>query len=521
MIETLTPVILSAGRGTVPPFPVQPANAAYYAIGSPLVQTQAVTGFSQTNRYYTPDGTGPILNTTQFSYWLVTIPPRNQTTNNGQIPFGKTSATPGSHQRGWGIWMFQGCFHGMVDQGTYDIAYSLSEKYAQGSNISWTEITQIAVFHIVFRGNVQYTYKNGRLIGKEGSAGPGLAKTGITNPQPPWGVSIGSAGGLGVNSQPYDGSIISCGVSSATGLSDAQVLAHYNALLSNPYAAATGATHLWKASDAGATWTDSISGLVATRFGSPTVININAPFYPAYDITTPFGATAPVYPQRVGTIRVFGIGDSRTFQEGSWRTLCDYGKVAAGMDIAWVGVSGGTNYGYIDHNSGIPGNSTPGQVTGVGATPSFASELVTRDPHVIVMWYGQNAGDSSQATYEAERVAFIQLLDMAYAYRSDMRILIFSEMTGMRSSAVAGAGLAAKFWDYDNWKQQIVLQYKAAGKMIDYCRITQTIFWDNGSDYFDTIHPLAVPTGTPTANVGYNKIGGVAWPSLRYICGYN
>lgn len=499
------------------------AQVGHFNQDNRKVQVKVVSGFTQNDRYSTADGTGPRFNTTNFTVWLVTQPPRNQTTNNQQIPFGKTSMMPGTAYADWQINLFQGCFNFIVDSKNYDVAYTLTQIYSQGSNISWDEIDKIDVFHFVILNGVQRTYKNGVLYGQEGLNPAGLAKSSIVKGAAIYGVGIGAAGGTQTSNVPYEGGIITAGISTSTGLTDAQVKAHYQAINSNPYVGFTGATHLWKAEDAGATWVDSISGLSATRIGNPTITDTQLSFYPPYDVTAFYGDTTPQWAPLTGNIKILRIGDSRTFGEGSYFLWTMRHLSIPSVTFQLVGGAASySGFGYVDKNDGLPGRSTPGTVSGVPAgLPSYANELINWDPDVVIMWYGQNAADT-QVGQADERNSFETILQQTYAYDPNIRILVLSEISGIRQSGISGGQQATKFWSYDLWKERKVSEYRNKGYKISYCKITMTLPYDSpSSDYDgDFVHPAKPPYATPDDMLGHNKIGVVVMPAFSRLIGY-
>lgn len=489
-----------------------------------LIPITKVSGFTTNDVYY---GTSLIdYNLTGFSWWVVVDPVQNETTNNIQFLFGNLMWDLAN--QGWGFRSFQGTFRPLLDRDNIGSA-TPSQKTAQGAGTGYGELGYLQVLHAVIRNNVVYMYKNGEPIGYEGVNGPGLAKPSKVNPASTLGIGIGGFPGSPSQRKPFDGGVIAAGICSATGLTDAQVLAHYNAmLLDDPYATPTGVTNAWKAPDAGATWVDFVGGYVLTRFGSPAVTQTKEAFYPAYRVSGTFGDATPQFsqiPNTLGSLDIMSLGDSRSSACGAWRYACEIDKANKGMsNIRWVGrYPTPDNYcvsavGYHERNNGMPGVSTRQCIDGASGFPPLASELVTYQPDVVVVWFGHNSGN----TYSSMQGDILEVINTIVAYNSSVRILVLSEITGIREGVMpstSGLSMSEKFHHYNNWLQGVVSKYRNQGIMISWVKVDLAIKWDNDADWLDTVHPLNPDLATNTTN-GQVKIGEAVWPALRKLCGY-
>lgn len=264
-----------------------------------------VSGFANTtpDRYYSGDGTGPQANSTAFTAWVIVVPVKNETTNNWQFIFGNSNRI--TNQVGWGFTQFQGGYSFNV--GAQWAGNAGAPKSYQLLGNSYYELNYMQVLHGVVRDGYIYLYKNGKV------SGTGVQITDGSFISSSRGVSIGSFPSTTTTDYAfYEGKVISAGIASSTALSDAQVEAHYQAILSNVNAIPTGATHLWRGSDAGATWTDNIASLSLTRYGSVTSTAASYAFYKRFDPYLDYSAVDPILPPLTGTIKVMCIGDSRT-----------------------------------------------------------------------------------------------------------------------------------------------------------------------------------------------------------------
>ncbi len=483
------------------------------AFPSPI-NASKVSGFSESNYYKTPDGTGPDVNAGGFSYWVVVDPSHDESTNSGQLIFGKTKQ--GNGQIGWNIGANQGCHLPII--GGYGA--STIANIAQGFNTSFGEVGKIQVIHCVYQSGFVYLYKNGYVTGP-GNAIASIDEFGF----PTKGVTIGAfpLNDTTPSRYPYQGGVFTAGICATYALTAQEVRSHYLSILSNVSVAPPNATNLWKASEAGATWTDSIGGLVATKIGTPTVSVVTESFYyPPYDFNAPFGSTTPTLPQLpnvLGSLDIMTVGDSHTIGgHVSYRYICEAGKVAAGMsNLRWVGPVQEQDY-FDDAYYAAGGMSAQNYIeddvpVGIGWVPT----VNLYNPDVIVLWLGHNALDVSNEQYM--KTDFIQMVTLAHAAKPNIRFLLLSELNYLREGGTSGQSMDGKCKDFNQWLPGAVASLKAQGIVVECCKIDTAIAWDSDNDWFDNAHP-SVPS--PITDIeGYNKVGQKVWPSLRYICGYN
>ncbi len=490
-----------------------------------------IGGFTSTDLYYTPNGTGPQYNLTGFSFWTVILPTLNTTSTNIQFIGGRSSWNQSG--AGWGFRTYQGSINQYIDVETY--GESAAEKFSQGMPIGYCDVGKITVLHTVIRSNVIYTYKNGVIMGNQGTNGPGINKTTNTGTTPTFGIGLGGYAGAQTQIKPFEGSILTFGICSSTGLTDQQVKNHYKAILSDPYASVTGATNLWKAPDAGATWTDAIGGLVATKFGNPTKTTSILTYSAPYDDMEAFGDTEPIYsqiPNTLGSLDVLTFGDSRTAATCGIRYWSWLQKNGVGLsNLRFVGrFPTPTNYvtgncGYEDKNNGMSGQSTRACIDGFGGIPPAASELNTFNPAAVIIWFGHN----SAATVTSMQSDMEELINVIFTTKPNIRVLICSEVSGLREDVNAsgspnGLTYSGKYGCYNYWLRERVSYWRKIGRKISYVNLMPALKYDIGSDYIDLLHPVFPGNGQGMqpglTEVGTNKVAKIVWPALMNLLGY-
>lgn len=491
-----------------------------------------VSGFTSSNLYSTANGIGPNYNLTGFSYWVVITPTLNTTTTNIQHIFGRSSWD--QSRAGWGIGTYQGAVQQYIDREASD--ESAAEKFSQGMPVGYCDVGKITLFTVVIRNNVIYTYKNGILMGNQGTAGPGITKTTNSGTTPTFGIGFGGYAGAQAQIKPFEGGIISAGISSSTGLTDAQVKAHYQAILSDPNAAAAGATNHWRASDAGATWVDIIGGVSATKVGNPTITTATLSFSNCYDDMENFGDTQPTFSQVsnvLGNMDVVTFGDSRTAGTCGIRYYAWQSKNSVGMsNLRFLGTYpipanyATGNCGYDDKNNGYSGLSTRQAIDGNGGTvPSAVSVMNTFDPDLVIIWFGHN----SLGTVAAMQSDIEELVNVVHATKPNARVLVCSEVSGLREDVNAtgsptGLTYSGKYSCFNFWLRERVSRWRNEGLLISYVNLMPALKYDIGSDYIDPVHPVFPGNGQAMnpglTDVGTNKVGKIVWGGIMNIFGY-
>lgn len=499
----------------------------------------SVGGFTDTDRYYTT--TGPDYNLTAFSYFVVVLPTKNETTSNIQFLFGKSDWNHANS--GWGFRSFQGEYNQYIDREVCD--ESAIEKASQGIGVGYAEPGKIMVIHCTVVNNVIYMYRNGYVTGNNGTSGPGITKTTNSGFIPQFGIGFGGYAGAQSAVKSFEGRIIAAGICSSTGLSAAQVKAHYDALLANPNAAPAGATNHWRATDAGATWTDYIGGIVATKVGNPTVQTDARTFFPSYDETEQWGDTGPVYSALsniTGMMDYMLFGDSRSASIGSikywWMQLKDAMGMNALRSVGHFPTPADYNYEkvgpikYNDLNNGMPGRSTRECIDGNATFGPATAELNAYDPDIVIVWFGRNSGNNATAVEEDIK----ELVQVIHTTKPNARILMVGEVTGIREgvvSSITGLSMAAKLRCYNVFLRKQLPLWRIQGIEISIIKIDDAIPWDVEADWGlapgfpvnDLVHPAAIENGLDDSpgfvEQGINKVGKKTWPAMRFICGYN
>ncbi|MCZ8353947.1 MAG: GDSL-type esterase/lipase family protein [Cyclobacteriaceae bacterium] len=446
-----------------------------------------VTGFSSTQRFSTGGSTGPNANTTGFSVWVVLLP---NTNNVNQFLFGKTNSI--SSTLGWSINCSAGSYRFTVGDGA-------AGRSTPTTGFAAPEIGTIQVLHGVVRLGVMYLYKNGVL--RDGSTN--LSSTGTST----FPLQIGSLSG---GTQFLSG-IIACGVCDSTGLSDAQVEAHYQAITSNVYASPAGVTHQYNAPDCGSPWVAAAGGLNATRTGTidnSTVSVVNYLRYRPDDYASTSVPVLPQLPNTSGNVDVMFVGDSRVFGVGglnqdSFRQGV-YTLYAASADLTnmnFVGPRGSTatdpeHDGYSGSTSGNHLNQTTPVTVGID------SAMATYNPDIVFVLLGVN-GISNLAQEKSDYIALIRRIN---TLKPGVRIVVSEEY--MNATGSTNALLENFNW----WLWNVAWpQLETEGLILIKYDLFKTIKVSAG-DFADTVHPNAT---------GYGKMSPQIYQLLRIASGRN
>lgn len=463
------------------------------------INVSTISGFADAQAFYTGDNTGPQANTTAFSAWVVFVSQYNFVATLGHI-FGKGN--------GWHFVEKNGSY-------TFDVGGNwgddpVAPNRYQTPGVSLNESNYITVLHGVVRNNVMYMYKNGK------PTGVGVAITNTTFISTTTGISFGTRNpASGGDKAVYPGRLLACGIASSTGLTDAQVEAHYQALIAdNPLAQATGTTHLWRAQDAGATWVDVVAGLSATRTGSIAPVTEKIAFYKRFDPSWDYTSTNPILPplsNTVGGMDVMCIGDSRS-KYHTYRYICHLNAQASSdmNNLRWVGPQQ-YNVNFPDNSHAWDGTAAGNILRAdVGSIPNLTTTLNTYDPDICVLWFGHNALEAvGEVPLKGD---FLELIRAIHTVKPNCRFLILSEIGGKQEAP----SMDGKFQEYSNWVQRTLqIQMVREGMQVRLCWIYNTL---DPTDFLDTVHPIQP---SPIGDIeGYNKVGVKVWPALRLVAGY-
>lgn len=445
-----------------------------------------LTGFSSTQRFETANLTGPLANTTGFSVFAVVLP--NQSTSN-QIIFGKTTGVSGT--TGWGLSSSSAGYFLQVGDGS-------TSKTSPAFGSALAEVDKIQIIHGVIRSGVMYTYKNGVLV--DGSTAISAIGS-YTGP-----LKIGAF----LGGTQFQSGIIAVGICSATGLSDAQVESHYQALLSSITATPTGADYHWVAADAGATWVDRISGLSAARTGTIAPASADYSFFSRFRAADYSSDTEPLRPNLgnfVGNLKVLPTGDSRTVGAGgtgslAWRNgvtvLCEATVDFDEVDFVGPETSTSTD---PQHNS-FSGSDNRDHLNATNSVTNLPSAIMTTyNPSIIIHWLGVN-GTGDDAEVVEEKAAYLDLIRAYHDEDQTVRFVLLEEATV--SEAVRNARLEEmRYWQ---WNTAWPLLESEGIRMI---KLKNPLLPSSGH-YADTLHPN---------DTGYAALAAVIYPALRLAAG--
>lgn len=493
-----------------------PAQTGHF-VSDRYVPVSTVSGFSETQRYYTGDGTGPQANTTAFSAWVVVIPNTNRTSLNGQLIFGKTNSY--TNKVGWGFYQYQGevTFYAGA---TFVRNDGLEVTKLNATSTDFSEENQIQVIHGVIRSGVIYLYKNG-VLSYTGFPTNATTESFISTTR---GICIGaySQPGAPSNYQGYEGKILAAGISSA-GLTDQQVEAHYQSLLlDNPYAQATSTTNLWRAVDAGSTWVDVVGSLSATRTGSIAPVSEKYAYYKRYKASDRISDTEPILPaltNSAGSLDVLFMGDSRTIggtPHFSWRYGC-FQMYQADSRISNMNFVGPvTNASFADGEyDGYGGTAAGEHLNGTSGPPTPAVLMATYDPDVIVLMIGVN--NLQDITIQTNYMALIRTL---VAIKPSLRFVFIEENNAKFHSPTRDVQMQG----YNNWLWRTGWpQLKREG--VNFVRVSMYNTLTPTSDDFIVDAFLVHPTESGFVKmhgwVSNSDKGNKIAKAVLLACGYN
>lgn len=445
--------------------------------------TTVLSGWAAGNRYQSANSTGPQANTTGFTIYAVFIP--NTNTAN-QLIIGKSNSLTST----------QGYNLGMVSGGCGFIVNNISSPKIGFSDL---EVGKKCIIHGVVRAGSIFFYKNGvPLVGSTAIAA--YTDSGF-------GVSIGSFSG----GTPFLSGIISAGICSSTGLSDAQVEAHYQALLADPYALPPSVTQAWRGIDAGTTWVDTVGGLSCALNGTVSKTTVSLNNYTRYDYRSTVSDTialSPILPDVAGGLKIMPIGDSRTLGVGgvgqtAWRQGLYTLIIGSGdfTNIDFVGPNGSTatdpehdgNTGWtsFDHNNGLAGK------------PTALQAMATYNPQIVTVFLGVNSA-ASDAAMSTERTNYMSLIRSLYAFNNDLRIIVWEEI---ESSDPLSLG---RLWAHNAWFLNTAWPtLKSEGIKLVFAKMHGSLNHASG-DFSDAVHPN---------DPGYGKMVPNIYPVFRLATG--
>lgn len=454
--------------------------------GASLQDITQISGFSAANYY--GGAPGPQANTTGFTVWVAVMP---STSGNNQICFRRANTFPNTN--GWALQATTGEFRFSIGNG--------STVNSSSIGTSALEVGKVQVLHgVVLSGNI-YFFKNGVQIGSP------VALASYT--------STASNMNLGGNSgaEYFRGGIIAAGICSSTGLTAAQVLAHYEAMVLDVYAQPTGATNLFKSIDAGATWVDSIGGISLNRNGTPTVSNAETDFFDMYnpdDYTSDSTALTPAISNVAGSMKILPVGDSRTLGTGGTDTDSYRNGVAvafqADAEIDEMDFVGPSSSSAIDpQHDGQAGWTAGTHLIGGGAIPDFDEVLTTYGAKFYIVWIGTNSF-ASDANYTTGIANYLTLIRDIHSYDSDARIVVCDETPNTSSGFIRQRVYDYNYWLWNTaWPTLISEGVKLRRVKMFHLVVSGT------SDYADGVH---------LSDTGYAKLVDPIFDGLKLAAGY-
>src|SRR6478609_1688185 len=342
------------------------ASQVGHFVSEKNIPVSVVTGFSNSQNYYTGDGTGRQADSVGFSAWVVVtanypaIP-----TNDTQLIFGKTNHN--ANKVGWGFCQFQG-ETSMFVGGTFIRNDNDTVTKVNAIASTWDEVGKIQVIHGVVRHGKIYMYKNG-VRSYNGFTMNATTMSFISSTK---GLTIGSFAFVNSsNFYPYQSGIIACGISS-TGLTDSQIESHYQALLNDVY------------------------------------------------------SILPALPNTAGALDVLFIGDSRTIggtPHNSWRLGC-YNMLLNDSRISNMSFKGPVfNSAFpMGYYAGYGGTSFMDFIIGSNGASTPATYMAAYDPDIIVIMLGVN--NLPDVTQQSD---FTTLVMTYYNLKPSLRFVFIEE----------------------------------------------------------------------------------------------
>jgi|SRR6478609_1543061 len=491
------------------------ASQVGHFVSEKNIPVSVVTGFSNSQNYYTGDGTGRQADSVGFSAWVVVtanypaIP-----TNDTQLIFGKTNHN--ANKVGWGFCQFQG-ETSMFVGGTFIRNDNDTVTKVNAIASTWDEVGKIQVIHGVVRHGKIYMYKNG-VRSYNGFTMNATTMSFISSTK---GLTIGSFAFVNSsNFYPYQSGIIACGISS-TGLTDSQIESHYQALLNDVYSQATNTVTLFKASDAGSTWTDAVGGLVATRASSASSSTTNIPFYARYNPAERISDVDPILPalpNTAGALDVLFIGDSRTIggtPHNSWRLGC-YNMLLNDSRISNMSFKGPVfNSAFpMGYYAGYGGTSFMDFIIGSNGASTPATYMAAYDPDIIVIMLGVN--NLPDVTQQSD---FTTLVMTYYNLKPSLRFVFIEE----NNARFSGPTRDAQMQSMNNWRwRKGWVQLSQMGVKFVRVAMYNTLLPQQGDFILDAffVHPTELGFSKMHGwNSNSNKGHGIAY-GLLLAAGY-
>lgn len=444
-----------------------------------------LSGFSAAN-FWGSGSSVPQANTTGFTCWVV-ITPAVSSTN--QILFQRSNGTGASKTDGWAIEMNGGW--------QFSVGTGASRVNSAQIGVSGEEVGKFGVLHGVVRSGFIYLYKNGVVMGP----GTAISSYGTTS-------TNGRIAGNG--SEYYRGGVIAAGIASLTGLDDAQVLAHYDAIVLDAYAQSPSCTNLWRSDQEAASWVDSVGGITLARQGTITPTTRQYSFYNQYNPSLYVSDTDLITPQltnSAGSMDVLPVGDSRTTGVGGTGNTHSYRNgvsLALAGDVSNINFVGPNTSDAVDPNhDGVSGWTAGQHLSGVGGQISLSVALTNYNPDMAIVWIGTNnaGGDVGIATAKAD---YLTLITLIKDFNSDIRIVVFDE------THHTDPFYRARLQEYNYWLWNTAWPaLEAAGCKLTRLHASPLLL---AADLADTVHPN---------DGGYEKLVTPVYNALRVSAGYS
>lgn len=475
-----------------------------------------LSGFSETERFYTSDNQGPQANLVYFAAEAIVKPNDNQTTSNEQLIFGKTNSR--TNKVGWSFTQYESRICFTID-GTFSGNDGVTDFHRFAT--SFGELDQLQHMMGVIYNQRIYLFKNGVMTGWGDYRGVTKSSYASTTR----GIAIGaySQPGSPSNYAPYEGGILACrvyenGLGIVSDLDDVivEVEARYQAALANPNSYGVGCTHSWNARDAaGGVWLDEISALDCARVGTLAPVTEVISFYPRYApllLAEPTFKESELIANTVGDLDVVTKGDSTVIGgHVSMRRGIKDAAVASGdmTNLRFVGRSGVDEFGADMDYEGFGGTAWINMVNGTSGHATPSTNYASLGYKIIIPVGQVNALGNYTNTIQY----FLDYLDAEYAANPNAMIVI-PEIT---SALIKGSVADSVIQHFNNnLHRNVIPSYRAAGKKIStvlvYTKIDPKIDMKQLADIVGEV-------GVHMKASGMYKWANTIWQGLRLITG--